>query len=99
MLGFTSKIVWIKNYIKLTLLDLSQGINIWNLKHIDRVITSRETNVFKLLRLKKQRYESPDINKITDNKTFWKTISPLFCVESYSANSRITLLKKQEYFQ
>ena len=59
MLGLTSKIAWIKNYIKLTLLDLSQGINIWNLKYIDRVITSRETNVFKLLRLKKQDMNPP----------------------------------------
>ena len=31
MLGLTNKILWIKNYMKLTLLDLSQGINIWNL--------------------------------------------------------------------
>ena len=59
MLGLTSKIAWIKNYIKLTLLDLSQGINIWNLKYIDRVITSRETNLFKLLRLKKQDMNPP----------------------------------------
>ena len=59
MLGLTSKIAWIKNYIKLTLLDLSQGINIWNLKYIDRVITSREDNVFKLLRLKKQDMNPP----------------------------------------
>ena len=59
MLGLTSKIAWIKNYIKLTLLDLSQGINIWNLKYIDRVITSREANVFKLLRLKKQDMNPP----------------------------------------
>ena len=59
MLGLTSKIAWIKNYIKLTLLDLSQGINIWSLKYIDRVITSRETNVFKLLRLKKQDMNPP----------------------------------------
>ena len=33
----------------------------------------------RLLCLKKQKYyESLDINKITDNKTFWKTISHLF---------------------
>ena len=48
----------------------------------------------KLLRLKKQRYyKSLDISKITDNKTFWKTISPLFSNKSYLTNSRITLLK------
>ena len=33
----------------------------------------------RLLCLKKQKYyESLDISKITDNKTFWKTISHLF---------------------
>ena len=49
--------------------------------------------------LKKQRYyKSLDINKITDNKTFWKTISPLFCDQSYSTNYRITLLKKRDTF-
>ena len=48
----------------------------------------------KLLRLKKQKYyEYLDISKITDNKTFWKTISPLFSNKSYSTNSRITLLE------
>ena len=47
-----------------------------------------------LLRLKKQNYyESLNISKITDNKNFWKTRSPLFSIESYSANSRKTLLK------
>ena len=51
-------------------------------------------NCVKLLRLKKQKYyESLDISKITDNKTFWKTISPLFSNKSYSTNSRITLLE------
>ena len=48
----------------------------------------------KLLHLKKQKYyESPDISKITANKTFWKTISSLFSHKSYSTNSRITPLK------
>ena len=48
----------------------------------------------KLLRLKKQKYyECLDISKITDNKTFWKTISPLFLNKSYLTNSRITLLE------
>ena len=51
----------------------------------------------KLLRLKKQKYyECLDISKITDNKTFWKTISPLFSNKSYSTNSRITLLENGE---
>ena len=48
----------------------------------------------KLLCLKKQKhYKSRDISKITDNETFWKTISPLFSNKSYSTNSRITLLE------
>ena len=47
------------------------------------------------MRLKKQKcYESLDISKITDNKTFWKTLSPFFSNKSYSTNSRITLLEK-----
>ena len=37
----------------------------------------------KLLHLKKKYY---------DNKTFWKTISPLFLNKSYSINSRIALM-------
>ena len=49
------------------------------------------------MRLKKQKYyESFDISKITDNKTFWKTISPLFSNKRYSANSRITLLNNED---
>ena len=37
----------------------------------------------RLLCLKKQKcYESLDISKITDNKTFWKTISHLFSNKS-----------------
>ena len=42
----------------------------------------------KLFRLKKlEYYESFGISKITDNKTFWKTIIPLFSGKSYSTNS------------
>ena len=48
----------------------------------------------KLLRVKKRKYhESLDISKINANKTFWKTISPLFSNKSYLTNSRITLLE------
>ena len=48
----------------------------------------------KLLRVKKRKYyESFDISKINANKTFWKTISPLFSNKSYLTNSRITLLE------
>ena len=48
----------------------------------------------KLLPHKKQKYyQSLDISKITDNKTFWKTISPSFSNKSCSTNFRITLPK------
>ena len=62
---------------------------------IDKQRYNKQRNYcVKLLRLKKQKYyESLDISKITDNKTFWKTISPLFSNKSYPANSRITLLE------
>ena len=48
-----------------------------------------------LLHLKKQNYyEFLDINKITDNKSFWKTvIRPLFSNKRYLTNSRITPLE------
>ena len=54
----------------------------------------RRNHCVKLFRHKKQKYyECLDISKITDNKTFWKTISPLFSNKSYSTNSRITLFE------
>ena len=62
---------------------------------IDKQRYNKQRNYcVKLLRLKKQRYyESLDISEITDYKSFWKTISPLFSNKSYSTNSRITLLE------
>ena len=52
-----------------------------------------------LLRLKKQKYyESFDLSKITDNK-IWTTISPLFSNKSYSTNSRMILLEKEDIFR
>ena len=48
------------------------------------------------MRLKKHKYyESLDISKIPDNKTFWKTISPLFSSKSYLTNSTITPLENR----
>ena len=48
----------------------------------------------KLLRLKEPKYyESLDMSKITDYKTFWKTRNPLFSNKSHLTNSRITLLE------
>ena len=44
--------------------------------------------------LKKQKYyESLGISKLTDNTTFWKTMSPSFLNKSYSTNSSVTLLE------
>ena len=65
---------------------------------IDKQRYNKQRNYcVKLLRLKKQKYyESLDISKITDNKTFWKTTSPLFSKKDYSTNSRITHLKNGE---
>ena len=62
---------------------------------IDKQRYNKQINYcVKLLRLKMQKYyESLDISKITDNKTFWKTISPLFSNKRYSTNSRIILLE------
>ena len=62
---------------------------------IDKQRYNKQRNYcVKLLRLKKQKsYESLDISKITNNKTFWKTMSPFFLNKSYSTNSRITLLE------
>ena len=49
------------------------------------------------MRHKKEKYyQSLGTNKITDNNTFWKTISLLFSNKSYSKNSKITLLKNRE---
>ena len=33
---------------------------------------------------------------ITNNKTLWKTLSPLFSNKSYSTNSRITPFEKED---
>ena len=64
---------------------------------IDKQRYNKQRNYcVKLLRLKEQKYyESLDISKITDYKTFWKTISLLFSNQSYSATSRKTLLEKE----
>ena len=66
-----------------------------NLKAKSEIDKQRYRNYcVKLLRLKKQKYyESLDINRITNNKTFLKTISPLFLKKSYSTSSRIALFE------
>ena len=51
----------------------------------------------KLLHLKKQKYyESLDVNKITDNKNFWKTINSLFSNKTNSTNAKITPLGNKD---
>ena len=67
---------------------------------IDKQRYNKQRNYYiKLLRFKKQKYqESLDISKITDNKTFWKATSNSSSKKSYSANSRITILKNGDIF-
>ena len=46
----------------------------------------------KLLQQKKQKYyENVNLSSITDNKLFWKTVSPLFTEKNGSRNNKITL--------
>ena len=46
----------------------------------------------KLLQQKKQKYyENVNLSSITDNKLFWKTVSPLFTENNGSRNNKITL--------
>ena len=51
---------------------------------IDKQRYNKQRNhCVKLLRHKKQNYyQSLDISKVTHNKTFWKTINPLFSNKS-----------------
>ena len=76
-------------------------------KELNQAIIARSKSRNRYLKSKsetdKQRYNKQrnycvkllrlNISKIIDNKTFWKTISPLFSNKSYSTNSRITLLE------
>ena len=66
---------------------------------IDKQRYNKQRNYcVKLLCLKKQKhYKSRDISKITDNETFWKTISPLFSNKSYSANFIIAILQNEDF--
>ena len=53
----------------------------------------------KLLRTtKKSYYSNLDIKKVTDNKTFWKTIIPLFTKRPLKGEE-LTLLKVAKIFQ
>ena len=49
-----------------------------------------------LLRKEKRNYfETLDTSKVTDNKTFWKTIKPMFS-KKYVTNESITIVKNEE---
>ena len=48
----------------------------------------------KLLQQKKWQYfENLNLSSITDNKLFWKTVSPLFTEKNASKNNKITLVE------
>ena len=48
----------------------------------------------KLLQRKKRQYfENLNLSSITDNKLFWKTVSPLFTEKNGSKNNKITLVE------
>ena len=48
----------------------------------------------KLLQQKKRQYfENLNLSSITDNKLFWKTVSPLFTEKNGSKNNKITLVE------
>ena len=48
----------------------------------------------KLLKQKKRQYfENLNLSSITDNKLFWKTVSPLFIEKKGSRNNKITLVE------
>ena len=48
----------------------------------------------KLLQQKKRQYfENLNLSSITDNKLFWKTVSPLFKKKNGSKNNKITLVE------
>ena len=85
--------------------ELNQAVMIWSKFSNKYLISKSEIDnekykkprncCVKLMRFKNQKYhESLDINQITNNKTFWKTIGHLFSIKSYSINFRITLLEK-----
>ena len=60
----------------------------------DKQRYNKKNYCVKLLHLENQKYyESLDISKITDKKTFWETISSLFSNKSYLTNSRISSLE------
>ena len=48
-----------------------------------------------LRRIKRTYYSNLNINKVTDNKTFWKTVKPCFS-DKINTNEQITLIEDNE---
>ena len=46
---------------------------------------------------KRKYYDKLNINSVTNNKLFWKTICPLFSDKKFSKSSKITLLGKDQF--
>ena len=64
---------------------------------VNKVAYNKQRNyVVSLLRKSKRKYyNSFDTKKIVDNKTFWKTIKPLFS-DKVKSNNKITLILSEE---
>ena len=54
-----------------------------------------EIFVLRFSERKRRFYENIDMNKITDNRIFWKTVKPLFS-EKHILNKKITLVEKND---
>ena len=61
----------------------------------NRLAYAKQRNYFvKLLQQKKRQYfENLNLSSITDNKLFWKTVSPLFTDKNGFKNNKITLVE------
>ena len=61
----------------------------------NRLAYAKQRNYcLKLLQQKKrQHFENLNLSSITDNKLFWKTVSPLFTEKNGSKNNKITLVE------
>ena len=46
-----------------------------------------------VIKAKKERFQNINLSEITDNKKFWKTVSPLFC-NKVKTNQKINLIEK-----
>ena len=54
----------------------------------------RNLNVSLIRRAKKQFFSNLYTDDVTDNKTFWKTVKPLF-TDKVKTKSKITLIQKK----